>query len=382
MAIPFKTNYFLSPSHILRLLEEPSLYDVVDDELYELDERAFEFLKACYYEDCPETDDMEFLEYCLNEGILTTQKTQPIKHTIRGAPEPSLRYLELLITDRCNLRCRHCYVGEPGAKELPFEQIVNVLEEFEEMQGLRVLISGGEPLLHREFVKINDFLKEYPLRKVLLTNGLLLSTERLKNLNVEEIQISLDGMNRGHESLRGRGTFERTLEAMKMVKEHGFSLSVSTMVHPENLDEFDEMERLLEEIGVSEWTVDVPCQWGRMKENHSLYLPPEVAGRYLNYGFGGGFHGGKEGYGCGVHLCSVLPDGRVAKCAFYADKAVGHVSEGLEECWKRIRPIGLEDLKCRGCAYINDCRGGCRFRAELLEGPGGKDIYKCHAFER
>ncbi|RMG05726.1 MAG: SPASM domain-containing protein, partial [Nitrospirae bacterium] len=156
----------------------------------------------------------------------------------------------------------------------------------------------------------------------------------------------------------------------------------STMVHPENLDEFDEMERLLGEIGVSEWTVDVPCLWGRMKENHSLYLPPEVAGRYLRYGFGGGFHGGAEGYGCGLHLCSVLPDGRVAKCAFYADTSVGHISEGLEECWKRVRPVRLEELKCKGCAYIKDCRGGCRFRAELLGDPRGKDIYKCHAFDR
>ncbi|RMG68008.1 MAG: radical SAM protein, partial [Nitrospirae bacterium] len=213
MGIPVKTNYFLSPNHILRLLEEPSLYDVKDDELYELDERAFEFLKTCYLGGCPDTDDMEFIEYCLSEEILTSEKTVPLKHTIRVAPEPSLRYLELLITDRCNLRCRHCYVGEPEARELPFEEIVRVLEEFEEMQGLRVLISGGEPLLYKEFENLNEFLKDYPLRKVLLTNGLLLSTDRLKSLNVEEIQISLDGMKRGHESLRGRGTFERTLEA-------------------------------------------------------------------------------------------------------------------------------------------------------------------------
>lgn len=272
-------------------------------------------------------------------------------------------------------------MGEPEAKELSFEQILKVLEEFEEMQGLRVLISGGEPLMHRDFDRLNDFLKHYPLRKVLLTNGLLLTPKRLEGLNVEEIQISLDGMKKGHESLRGQGTFEPTVAALKRAKESGFTVSVSTMVHPGNLDEFDDMEKLLKDLDVKEWTVDVPCPWGRMKKNHSLYLPPEVAGRYLRYGFGGGFHGGGEGYGCGLHLCSVLPDGSVAKCAFYAERPVGHISEGLKTCWQRIPPVRLEGLKCQGCAFLDECRGGCRFRAELLGDPLGKDLYKCRAFE-
>jgi sulfatase maturation enzyme AslB (radical SAM superfamily) len=147
---------------ILRLLEHPSVYNIKTDELYELDQKGFEFLKACYLGDCPETDDVEFIDYCLSEGILTREKTPPLKHTVNEAPVPTLRYLELLITDRCNLRCRHCYVGEPEAKELSYEQIVKVLEEFEQMQGLRVLISGGEPLMHREFERLNEFLRIIP----------------------------------------------------------------------------------------------------------------------------------------------------------------------------------------------------------------------------
>ncbi len=48
------------------------------------------------------------------------------------------------------------------------------------MQGLRVLITGGEPLMHPEFEKINDFIKELPIRKILFTNGVLLNDNILK----------------------------------------------------------------------------------------------------------------------------------------------------------------------------------------------------------
>jgi len=65
---------------------------------------------------------------------------------------------------------------------------VTVLNEFQEMQGLRVLITGGEPLLHPDFRKVNEFVKDLALRKILFTNGVILNDELLKKLNVEEIQ--------------------------------------------------------------------------------------------------------------------------------------------------------------------------------------------------
>ena len=110
---------------------------------------------------------------------------------------PSLRYLELQITDRCNLRCRHCYIGENVPKELSVRQITEILKEFEEMQGLRLMITGGEPLLHSSFDALNDVLPDFLIRKVLFTNGLLLNKDLLRRLNVDEIQISIDGLEKG-----------------------------------------------------------------------------------------------------------------------------------------------------------------------------------------
>ena len=83
------------------------------------------------------------------------------------------------------------------------------------MQGLRVLITGGEPLLHRSFKEINQMLPEFFIRKILFTNGLLLNNKILSDLNVNEIQISIDGLEEAHDSIRGKGTFRLSIEAIK-----------------------------------------------------------------------------------------------------------------------------------------------------------------------
>lgn len=363
---------------MLRWLEQPSVYHVKNDELYEIDESVFKFLGECADRGAL-SDDLEFTSYCLAEDILS-ETPQKIRRQCTGkSPLPSLRYLELLITDRCNLRCRHCYIGESGAKELGLDQTISILEEFNHVQGLRVLISGGEPLMHREFDALNDYLSDYPLRKVLFSNGLLIDRKILKNLNVDEIQISIDGFGDSHDALRGRGVFDRAMSAVRLALDNGFDVAVSTMIHPGNLGDFDRMDELFRTMGVRNWIVDVPCLRGRMLENTELSLLPEVAGKYLGYGYGEGLHGGGEGFACGLHLVSVLPDGHVAKCAFYADRPLGHISEGLEKCWKRLKPLRLADIKC-SCEVLDVCRGGCRFRAELSGDPLGKDFYRCAAF--
>ncbi len=57
------------------------------------------------------------------------------------------------------------------------------------------------------------------------------------------------------------------------------------MVHSGNLDEFDEMNALFGGMGVRDWTVDIPSPAGVLPEHPELMVPPEVAGRYLAFGF-------------------------------------------------------------------------------------------------
>lgn len=373
-------RYFLKPQACLKWLETPSIYHIESDELYELDESSFQFLQSCSSEKGSTSDDNDFLKYCMLEDILTTEPVALKRPLLMKSPTPSLRYIELQITDRCNLACRHCYIANTEHSELSLEKILTVLTEFEEMQGLRVLITGGEPLLHKDFDAINEMLPDFFLRKVLFSNGLLITKKLLNNLNVQEIQISIDGLQEGHDAVRGKGSFQKAINAVRLCLEKGFAVSISTMVHADNLKDFEAMDIFFRKMGVRDWTVDIPCVAGRLVDNQRLQLPPEIAGKYLKFGFGEGLHGGGEGYGCGLHLISVMAGGRAAKCTFYADRSVGTISDGLKECWRQITPVHLSDLSC-DCSFLEACRGGCRYRAETLGNSLGKDLYRCHLYD-
>jgi radical SAM protein with 4Fe4S-binding SPASM domain len=390
-------RYFVSEECALKRLEKPCIYNIKKDELFELDGEGFEFLRQCAAKGGCETDSSnEFLDYCISEGILKTGEVHKGGResllTGHADPEafrfsPSLRYLELQITRRCNLRCRHCYIGPPSDTELALPDIKSILDEFQKMQGLRLIITGGEPLLHRDFDKMNSALPDYALRKILLTNGTLMTERLLERLNVDEIQVSLDGLEKAHDCIRGSGTYRKTLRCIESALCRGFEVSVSTMVHSENLGDFDEMENIFKSLGIKDWNVDVPCLEGNLKDNPLLHLPPETAGRYLGYGFGEGLHGGgsgdglSDGFACGLHLMSVMADGRCAKCAFYEKEPVGHIREGLANCWQRIGHISLKELEC-DCDELEACRGGCRYRASILGSHLGKDLYKCFLYDR
>ena len=175
-------RYHLARRAVLKLLETPSVYQLAKDELYELDSASFSFLKNCASRDGGASTNSAFTDYCLEEGLLTTTPGAVQRPALKQAPDPSLRYLELQVTDACNLRCKHCYIGDTDHNELTPKQVAGILREFEEMQGLRVLITGGEPLVHGKFNELNEMLPDFFIRKVLFTNGVLLTKKTLKAL--------------------------------------------------------------------------------------------------------------------------------------------------------------------------------------------------------
>jgi radical SAM protein with 4Fe4S-binding SPASM domain len=386
---------YLSEHAALKALETPSVYDVTQDELYELDEEGFEFLRKCASPEGgdPRLADPAFAEYCFSEGLLTDKKVFKRRPPVHKSPVPSLRYLELQITDKCNLACRHCYIGSPAGKELEIADLKKLLGEFEAMQGLRLMITGGEPLMHSRFGEFNGLLRDYAIRRILFTNGMMIDREIIEKLNVDEIQFSVDGMEHGHDYLRGAGSFSRVMKAVDTALDAGMAVSVATMIHKENTGEFDEMKERFLSLGIRDWTVDAPSPAGNMNHNMELCTPPEIGGKLLEYGFGGGMHGSSEGYGCGLHLAAVMANGDICKCAFYSGSPAGNIREGLAEAWSRIIPVSLKELRCHelSCPVIDECRGGCRYRAYVMDktsncrpgkGSFGSscDFYKCYYY--
>lgn len=375
-------RYFLSEHVALKLLESPCAYDIANDDLYELDAQAFAFLLSCASGEgsaAPQGDE-DAIAYLHSEGIITTSPVRVRRSLVTQSPVPSLRYLELQITDRCNLACKHCYLGPAGGTDLSLDRAREVLDQLEEMQGLRLLITGGEPLMHRNVRELLGLLAGYRFRKILFTNGLLLSGDLLKSLRVDEVQFSVDGMKKGHEALRGGGTYERVMDRITATRSEGCEVSVATVVHRENLGEFEEMDRTFRALGVRDWTVDAPSLAGNLMAHPLLQVTHEEAGERLRYGFGGGLHGSGGGFACGLHLAAVLADGTIAKCGFYRHAPAGSIDEGLRRVWARMKPIPLSELECAAisCRFLTVCRGGCRFRASIAGGAGPDGMSVTH----
>jgi radical SAM protein with 4Fe4S-binding SPASM domain len=361
----------------LKRLEEFYVYNKVTDELYEIDEKASGFLCSCNGHDAVTVleDDSEFVDYCINEKILDDLISPGNKKEIKvhsSKLNPSLRYLELLVTDKCNLKCRHCYLNNAGNTDLAIDKIEKICNQFEELGGLRLMVSGGEPLLHKEFDRINDMVGNYGFRAILLTNGTLLNKYIINDLSFNEVQLSLDGLKESHDFIRGAGSFDKTLKSATLLREKGVDVSIATMISKKNIDGLEELNKLVDSLNVKRWEVDVPCALS----DEDIFVDYERAGKAFKYGYSSGLYNSAGDYACGAHLMTVMNDGKVSKCSFFADKPVGSISDGLSSNFVKLKKIRLDELEC-DCEFLEECRGGCRYRAYLNGGINKKDIAKC-----
>lgn len=377
----------LAAGYILQKLEKPFVYNIHDDQLYELDDEAFEFLKKCNGRNQvskllkDSAGARESLEYMLTEGIIRMgNEARDIK--VSTSPVPSLRYILLNITNKCNLACRHCYLCRAGAVEITLKTFEKAASQFEDMGGLKLMISGGEPFLHSGFFTLMEILQSYELRVVVLSNGTLIDEKTARKLAnyVDEVQVSIDGT-ASHDFIRGKGSYEKAMRGISNLKKYEIPVSIATMIHKYNAHEFGEMQKLFLDLDVLSWSVDVPCVTGSLAKNRELILNAKKASLLLKYGFGAGAHESSGDYTCGSHMCAVSPDGKVSKCGFFDNEPVGDVND-LRSAWAELCKKylwTLDKLDCKDCRLIHDCRGGCRFRAKQYKGILGPDPVLCHA---
>jgi radical SAM protein with 4Fe4S-binding SPASM domain len=378
----------------LKKQESLYLYNYKTDERYELDPESFDFIRHCtgkntlkdilIKSNSEEDDAKELINYLSAESCIEDRevKSSPETFQIQEAVDPSLRYLQLHITERCNLECSHCYLGEKEQRDLEIDLIEKALKEFSP-NGMKVLLTGGEALLHRSFWKVVELASSYPVRLELLSNGTLITEVVAKRLSkyIHSIQISLDGMKEGHEHLRGKNCFEKTVEGIKNASKV-LDVNIATMIHKENTSEFDEMDGFVKSLDVKEWNIDIPSLAGNATPG-LIPTSQEAAEIFKKYGFGTGVHEGDMGFSCGSHICTIDVNGGVSKCGFFED-SVGNIrDESLMVLWKRVvekyTPL-VSSIECCSCSEVEVCRGGCRYRAKVSGDFFGKDPFMCSVY--
>ncbi|UCE41089.1 MAG: radical SAM protein [Candidatus Aminicenantes bacterium] len=120
----------------------------------------------------------------------------------------------LVVTDRCNLQCRHCRVANRGMKDLSFEEAKTAIRSFYEQEGRALYIEGGEPLIWRDRQHSVEDIIEYSrnlgfLTVVLYTNGTIPI-----NTSADTVFVSVDGRQKTHDFLRGN-TFDKIMNNIR-----------------------------------------------------------------------------------------------------------------------------------------------------------------------
>lgn len=419
-----KEASFLKKEHYILLMQCDGAHDIDEDALEGDNKEFFDALKKA--------------EIIREAGFLDYLKE---KQKYRKYPARYKRNAQWSITGECNLRCRHCFMSAPHAKHgAPTkEQLINIADQLAECGVFTVGITGGEPLIREDLWEIIDALSEREIGvNTIYTNGWLVDETLLDKLDERKMhptfQLSFDGIG-WHDFLRGvPGAEEKTIKALKLLKERNYNVAVSMCIHRKNRSVLRDSIRLLASLGVA----SVKC--GRMMELGEWNCPDmkdlqltrkeelEVFEEYIPQYFEDDapvsimlsdtlmYNRGDSKW----HFYSVRPlpeeeetaalscgvlrqnfyigaEGMVTPCMGMGDcnyaehfpnlfetplRDILRDSELITLSSVKVKEIRDHNPKCRKCPYINHCTGGCR-SSVLMQGDDyyGIDEDVCYFFE-
>lgn len=187
-------------------------------------------------------------------------------------PSDFLRALHIEIASECNERCIHCYIPhEDKLTLIDPDLFYKVVKDGRKMNIIHVTLSGGEPLLHPEFVSFLKYCRKMDLSVNVLSNLTLLDgimIEEMKKNPLLSVQTSLYSMDPSvHDKITGKkGSFEKTKRAIREIVQSGIPVQISCPVMKENKDTF---------LDVVKWAAD---------HNIGAVVQPQIYAQYDHTG--------------------------------------------------------------------------------------------------
>jgi len=161
------------------------------------------------------------------------------------------------LTSRCNLHCKMCYICNPHIEkeELSGEQWLDVMKQARDLGMAFCLITGGEPLLHKDFWEIYTGLKKLGVYITINTNGTMITPEvadRFAKSPPLSIQISIYGSSpEAYKRVTGSASaYEKTMRGIKLLQERGFEVKLRTLLTKETAPDIENIVRLILSFGV------------------------------------------------------------------------------------------------------------------------------------
>ncbi len=321
-------------------------------------------------------------------------------------------------TNACNLRCKHCYqaASRPLPNELRIHEKLRILEEIDEVGVPLLALSGGEPTIHPDFMRIIEEGAKRGLYMAVATNGIAFSrmdfAERVVKAGLRYAEISIDFADPDkHDEFRGvKGCWDMAIKGVKNLVKLGISVGIATTVTKLNYKEIRKIVRLGEELGVTRVVFFNFIPTGRGRDIVKLDLTPEEREEVLKEIYQEATRSSIEvvatapqlarvswqmssganvspthftipkskslkslaefigGCGAGRIYAAIQPDGKVTPCVFMPIVVGDLRKERFTDIWRNskvmndLRDKNLLKPPCGTCPYRYIC-GGCRARA-------------------
>jgi selenobiotic family peptide radical SAM maturase len=297
--------------------------------------------------------------------------------------------LQWHVTQACDLHCKHCY-DRSEISPLTLEQGITILDQFRDFvleKNVRgqVTFTGGNPLLYKNFTELYEEAAKRNFSIAILGNptnkDVIQSLQAIQPLSF--YQVSLEGLEKHNDSIRGPGHFKRIMAFLEILDELSIYSMVMLTLTRENMDKVLPLGELLR--GKTDlFTFNRLSQTGEgaaletaVKEEYKVFLEQYLEAVKTNPTMGlkdnlinivkteqgDNVFGGCTGYGCGAafNFCSILPNGDMHACRKF-QSPIGNVLESSllklynSEAAETYR-LGPEE--CRGCKIRPVC-GGCQ----------------------
>lgn len=158
------------------------------------------------------------------------------------------KVLHLGLSYNCNMKCEHCFVRKKENK-ITFEDIKNVIDWLSDNNLLIMYYTYGEPLLSNIFSKVSEYVSQKGIVQILMTNGSVIDKEKIiliKRNKINTVYISIDhSLPTEHDKNRNyKGAFEKAIKAIRLCKQAGINVGISTTVTKNNIKSLKEIYNL------------------------------------------------------------------------------------------------------------------------------------------
>lgn len=187
----------------------------------------------------------------------------------------------LTITENCNIRCKHCFGDFNIGAEYSLEKIEEIVLQLKRMGVCEISITGGEPLLHNDITKIIDLVVTNGFNLQICTNGLLITENFINKIKQYSscffrFSISIDGIEKEHDYLRGQGTFNKIMNNIRILKENSFMFAVNTVLHKQNINSLEEFLDLLNSMDIKSCSFNFIRNFGRTHDSDLEIIGDEL----------------------------------------------------------------------------------------------------------